>query len=67
MTMIDELGEKKSPEMKELNQKQNDVEKTSVSDRFYLKHFCPMQIEKIEILLIHFETVYHYNWNIRTF
>ena len=36
MTMIDELGEKKSPEMKELNQKQNDVEKTSVSDRFYL-------------------------------
>ena len=36
MTMIDELDEKKSPEMKELNQKQNDVEKTSVSDRFYL-------------------------------
>merc|ERR550532_1784604 len=27
--MIDELDEKKSPEMKELNQKQKDVEKTS--------------------------------------
>ena len=51
--------------MKESNQKQKDVEKTSVSDKFNLtKNVCVLCINFI--LLIHFETVYHYNWNITT-